>query len=88
MHHHVVIELLKGEATLYHFPRAIGSFNENLINIMNLKLQNVEWKSQAFSLHETKILKKGEKKTHAILKQKLKNQTKLRLQEGSSKVWK
>jgi hypothetical protein len=45
MHHHVVIELLKGEATWYHFLRAIGSFNENLINIMNLKLQNVEWKS-------------------------------------------
>jgi hypothetical protein len=88
MHHHVMIELLKGEATWYHFPRAIGSFNENLINIMNLKLQNAEWKSQAFSLHETKKFKRGEKKTHAMLKQKLKNQTKLRLQEGSSKVWK
>ncbi len=88
MHHHFVIKLLKGEATWYHFPRAIGSFNENLINIMNLKLQNVERKSQAFSLHETKKFKKGEKKIDAMLKQKLKNQTKLRLQEGSSKVWK
>jgi hypothetical protein len=53
---------------------------------MNLKLQNVERKSQAFSLHETKKFKKGEKKIDAMLKQKLKNQTKLRLQEGSSKV--
>jgi hypothetical protein len=53
---------------------------------MNLKLQNVERKSQAFSLHETQKFKRGEKKIHAMLKHKLKNQTKLRLQEGSSEV--
>jgi hypothetical protein len=84
MHDQVVIEFPGGETPLNHFHGVLGSCRNKivLIYVVNQKLQNVEGRqaqiSNLFYKWNRNILN-GKKSTHAMLKERLKNQAKPRL---------